>query len=171
MNAQVQYRFAPRPATLPDLGAIFDAWVETGRTPPGCRVNVRVWDEPSWTQKRIREELKARNVVLKGCPGVVRYYAEPDLTLCDYDTPQAPTWFTIANLARSLDLKPIAIEYHRTKRGWHLAVKWSRRMKPGEIVAIQVLLGSDRGREVFNLRRVLSGKTDRRWNLLFEFKL
>jgi hypothetical protein len=55
---------------------------------------------------------------------------------------------------RWLRVRPTLLVIERTRRGWHLKIRLSRRMAPASIVALQAILGSDPAREVFNLRRV-----------------
>ncbi len=93
--------------------------------------------------------------------------------MCDYDRVGGlPSSLEVLKLARRLGMRVKLIEDHRTARGWHRTVWWHHRFQPAEIVAIQLLLGSDPGREGYNLMRLLAGATtSKRWNLLFEYKL
>jgi len=68
------------------------------------------------------------------------------------------------------------IEYHRSRRGWHVQVAVPGRVSPVAVVAVQAVMGSDRNREAFNLARarmIESGRAPRSWryNVLFERKL
>jgi hypothetical protein len=175
IGAQTCYaitRAAAVTLTPAGLAAIFEHWVQTGATPAGVKIDVKMWGKP-WSQDRIRRHLQETGERPLGCPGIVRYYAHPNLTLCDYDTAEAPSSFLISDLVKDTGRRVEWAEYHRTRRGWHLAIYWARPMAPGEQLAIQYALGSDPGRERFNLVRLLrsGGRPGRRWNLLFETKL
>ena len=54
---------------------------------------------------------------------------------------------------RWLRLRPLAVVYRRTVRGYHMKVALTRRCQPLVVVALQAILGSDPKREVFNLLR------------------
>lgn len=61
-------------------------------------------------------------------------------------------------------------------RGWHVELEVTPEPTPLEVVALQAILGSDRGREACNLHRarmVVSGRVRskywrERWNVLYE---
>jgi hypothetical protein len=79
---------------------------------------------------------------------------------------------------RTIGLRPVWVRTDRTRRGWHVRIRLTRRLLPAETVALQALLGSDDRRECLNLMRVMSlARQDpgpyfrRRWNLLFKEKL
>lgn len=118
----------------------------------------------------LRKALKNRECFI-GEAGIVKQYAHPFLTMCDYDTKWRPSIGRIGRLAQMLRMKPVYIREDRTRRGWHLLILWNRRLTPLQQVAIQCVLGSDLQREAYNLARVMSGKKSERWNLLFERKL
>lgn len=149
------------------VNRLWQRWITTGKTAPGVRISAIDWHgRPiGW------RDLSAHHV---GCPGRVKRYAQPDITMLDFDTPDyAATLPRIWRVAGYLGIKPLWVEYDRTNRGWHVTIQWSRKFKPAETVALQAILGSDSSREMFNLARVLSGKAAKnpRWNLLFEYKL
>lgn len=106
-----------------------------------------------------------------GEAGIVKQYAEVDLTMCDYDSDYRPSFVLVVRIARMLGIWPLWWREDKTRRGWHLLIKWNRDFQPAELVALQCVLGSDVQRETYNLARVMSGKTSKRWNLLFERKL
>jgi len=60
------------------------------------------------------------------------------------------------------------IEIYETSKGYHLYL-WSEGETPSAVqqVLIQMALGSDYRREIFNYKRVWSKKIPPRWNLLF----
>lgn len=63
----------------------------------------------------------------------------------------------------------------RTRRGYHLEIAIRRQWHPWRVIAVQAILGSDRRRETFNLRRVAAWRTltpfaRSRWNVLFTQK-
>ena len=104
----------------------------------------------------------------------------------DYDAPDGrfklarngPTLVMFWTVLRALALRPLAIEYNRTARGWHAIVMLPEPLAPAEQVAIQAVMGSDRRRELLNIMRVLSIRRvgapqywRARWNLLFTRKL
>jgi hypothetical protein len=57
------------------------------------------------------------------------------------------------------------LEAMRTKHGWHLYLEVRNKMRDLDRVFVQLMLGSDFKRELFNYRRVKLGETD--WNFLF----
>lgn len=125
----------------------------------------------SWSRSAGSARSAARSGYI-GRAGLVKCYARPNWTMCDYDTKKAPSLESVWRLSKLLGIRPVWIRMDRTVRGWHLIVEWSRRFRPIEIVCIQAVLGSDLKRETFNLARVFSGKArNRRWNLLFERKI
>jgi len=64
------------------------------------------------------------------------------------------------------------VEVYETKRGIHIHVYASskRKVSDEEIVVIQLALGSDYKREIFNWTRVISNPRPKRWNVLFKDK-
>jgi len=64
------------------------------------------------------------------------------------------------------------IEVYETRRGIHIYVYASskRKISDEEIVVIQLALGSDYKREIFNWSRVISNPRPKRWNVLFKGK-
>lgn len=150
---------------------LIETWIQTGAKPRGVRITATLWGS-GLTSEQVRCHMRETGRrQAESCPGMVRYYHAPYMTLCDYDWVGAPPLPGIWALAAQLGIKPSVIEYHRTARGWHLAVAWDRDLKPGETVALQLLLGSDPGREAFNLARLLAGARGKRWNLLFDRKI
>jgi len=168
---QLRYTFhGPKP-TRAEVAQIRKRWLATGRSPKGVTIEPIVWAAGTMTAQQIRQAINAGNPRY-GAVGLVKTYNRPDYTLCDYDTRQAPSLHLFFRFARMSGLKPLVVEYDRTKRGWHVLIRWNRILKPMEQVAIQAVLGSDFKREMYNLARVLSGKAGNpRWNLLFESKL
>jgi hypothetical protein len=161
-------RLRPTRATMRQ---IIEVWIDTGQLPPEVRIKATVWGEPL-TAAAVRKRLSDMRLHY-GCPGLVKAYARPDTTYCDYDTGKAPALSVVFNLAQWLGLRPLFIRDDKTARGWHRIVRWNRKFPPGVIVALQMAMGSDSKRELFNLLRVISGEADhnKRWNLLFERKL
>jgi hypothetical protein len=161
--------------TRADMRAAIQYWLDTGKQKPGLKVSATVWKEGYSSPtplRQVRREMRGCKLTYI-CPGLVSHYAEPNRTLCDYDTQRAPNLKRVWSVAQQLGIVPLAVEYQKSKRGWHLAVTWNRDFSPAEIVAIQLLLGSDRYREMFNLARILSRVVDTRKcaNILFLKKL
>lgn len=107
---------------------------------------------------------------------IVDHYAAPNKSLCDYDSPALPPALDrVMGIGRMIGAKPVAMELARTRRGWHMAIIWDRDFQPAQLVALQLLLGSDPNREALNLARVLCGidteAKERGWNILFETKV
>jgi hypothetical protein len=165
---QVQYA-VPRPL-LPvkraDLIAAFDAWRRGEAS--AIRVRVTVWGE------RLTEAEKRARVAqlgqLRHRPGRVERYADPFVTMCDHDGKRPELW-PVWRIARQLGIVPVGIQERKTRHGWHRTIVWNRKFTPAETIALQLLLGSDRQREAFNLQRALTGTRSNRWNLLFTYKL
>jgi hypothetical protein len=140
-----------------------DTWLRTGRAPAPFR-----FQEVRWGPDGLR--LKGL-----GCLGVLKVYGSPRLSLADFDRPSSPSLRPLWSLAHEIGLRPEWTRLDRTRRGWHLLVRWNRSLVPAEHVAVQLLLGSDPHRETFNLMRVVSmrihRRPSRRWNVLFERKV
>jgi hypothetical protein len=84
----------------------------------------------------------------------------------------------IWTVLRAVGLRPGAIEYRRSRRGWHVVIPVNIALQPGEQVALQAVMGSDSRRELLNVMRVFSIRTKgarpfwrARWNLLYAHKL
>lgn len=170
---QLRYRGAGAIPTQRQLETWGRRWVRTGKNPPGVRIDLLDWRNPRRRPAEVRRILHAQGRVFFGCPGIVAAYWESSMTMCDYDTPQAPPagrWF---ELSRLLGLPLMFLEYRKTRRGWHVMAGWPRAFKPAEAIAMQLLLGSDPRREGFNLARVMGpdGGRNPRWNLLFSRKV
>lgn len=167
MIFQLQYRFKGVQPSKGLLALARAAFIK------GIRLNHVEVTPIAWTGTiaGLRKALKARECFI-GEAGIVKQYADPFLTMCDYDKPSwRPSIGRISRLAQMLQMKPEFIREDRTRRGWHLLIVWNRRLSPLEQVAIQCVLGSDLQREAYNLARAMSGKESPRWNLLFERKL
>lgn len=72
-----------------------------------------------------------------------------------------------------LGVSPLFIRHDRTRRGWHVVIRWNRKFEPAERVALQAVLGSDVKRETLNLMRVIGGRHrgNKRWNILYSHKI
>jgi hypothetical protein len=170
MKGAAMRRWRPTRATIRQM---IQVWIATGDLPPDVRITGTIWGEtsrPAEIRRRLGDMLPGLHF---GCPGVVKAYARPDTTYCDYDSPKAPPVWDVYQLAQRLGIKPLYIREDRTVRGWHRVVRWNRKFEPFCIVAMQLAMGSDLNREGFNLLRVLSGdaRKNKRWNLLFDRKL
>lgn len=167
---QVQYA-VPRsygPVSKADLVAALDTWLAGRRGL--IRVLVTVWGE-KLTEDQKRDRVRQLGADRRHRPGKVERLAEPNVTMCDYDGPELPQLWQVWKLGRQLGAAPIGVQDRKTAHGWHRVIVWSRNFKPAETIAIQLLLGSDREREAFNLKRAMTGTRSDRWNLLFTYKL
>lgn len=166
MIFQLQYRFI---GVQPSLGLLRLARAAFIKGLKIKHVEVR---PIAWTGTigDLRKALRERTAFI-GQAGIVKNYADPYMTFCDYDGKWFPSLMRIARLAQMLEMRPAWIRQDRTRHGWHLVIRWDRRLSRLEQVAIQCVLGSDLQRESYNLARVMSGKCSPRWNLLFERKL
>lgn len=108
-----------------------------------------------------------------GVAGVVKMYADRRFLYLDVDRPSPVTIRSVFRVLRSVGLRASYCRYDRTERGWHVIVRLNKPIEPLATVAIQVIMGSDPKRERFNLVRAMSGKANRnrRWNMLFEYKI
>lgn len=66
---------------------------------------------------------------------------------------------------RSCEIRSFA-----TARGRHIYIELDREISNFDIVMIQLLLGSDPKRELFNLERLIQQKDHPMWNVLFKAK-
>lgn len=105
--------------------------------------------------------------------GLVKEYADPNRTLCDYDAPARPPGVTeVLALSRTIGVKPEWMRYDKTEHGWHLVVHWGERLTPWQTLALQAILGSDKRREALNWFRLFnSRRPSRHWNILYEYKV
>lgn len=110
--------------------------------------------------------------------GVVRKTTNPRELYLDFDRPKGPTLPMIWTVLRAVGLRPGAIEYRRSRRGWHVVVPVNAALLPAEQVALQAVMGSDSRRELLNAMRVISIRRRgarpfwrARWNLLYARKL
>lgn len=110
--------------------------------------------------------------------------ADTDLPPCrtvlrlDYDRlcPPRDSYRRVVAALRWLRLRPLAIVYRRTARGWHVKVAVSRRCSALVVVALQAIMGSDPRRETFNLVRArvlprVPSEWRTRYSVLFGRKL
>ena len=74
-------------------------------------------------------------------------------------------------LKKFLQFKGLGIDKKKTKHGCHLRISFNRKKEidDRDIVFLQLYLGSDRNREMFNWLRVKSGA--KHWNALFRTKV
>ena len=65
-----------------------------------------------------------------------------------------------------------SIDIYETNKGYHfyLKVKTERKLNNKDIVVLQLALGSDYKRELFNWLRVRRNQKFKRWNVLFKSK-
>lgn len=96
----------------------------------------------------------------------------------DYDRARLPrdSYRRVVAVLRWLRLRPLALVYRRTARGWHVKVALSRRCSALVVVALQAILGSDPKRETFNLVRArvlprVPSEWRNRYSVLFGRKL
>lgn len=96
----------------------------------------------------------------------------------DYDRARLPrdSYRRIVAALRWLRLRPLAVVYRKTARGWHVKIAVGRRCSPLVVVALQAILGSDPKRETFNLVRArtlprASPEWRNRYSVLFGRKL
>ena len=74
---------------------------------------------------------------------------------------------------RAWFLKSFGIERVRafqTKRGYHVRVDVEEYLTPEEVLLVQMLMGSDIYREIFNFLRKRDGKLIENWNKLYTKK-
>lgn len=110
--------------------------------------------------------------------GVVDYVASPTNLYIDVDRAVPPKLSSILQTLRAVRVRPVWACYRRSAHGWHIIIKSRNRIHPGEQIALQILLGSDRRRETLNLMRLLSISRHganpywrKRWNILYRYKL
>lgn len=168
MLVQLGFRLRLRKGVAPTrrmIEALGRRWLRKERLPAGVSITPRIWGSGQV------DELRNEHVLF-GCPGVVKYFARPDFVMCDYDNGPAPGIPAVHRVMDTLGLRVRAVEYAKTRRGWHMVIALREQLSPAETTALQAILGSDPARETFNLARVRSGKTsDQAWNILFEYKL
>lgn len=62
------------------------------------------------------------------------------------------------------------LDVAKSKHGYHVEVDVSLELDPREVILVQVLLGSDIHREIYNLLHHLDGDLVETWNKLFDKK-
>jgi len=100
----------------------------------------------------------------------------PDRLLLDIDSKRCPQFRRITRELRRAGLIPAALGYKRSSSGkWHLIIVLRRRLPDTMRVALQAALGSDRWRELCNIRSILFPPKPKpkgwQWNVLYEKKL
>lgn len=97
--------------------------------------------------------------------------------LLDIDSVRCPQYRRITRELRRAGLIPAALCYKRSGSGkkWHVIIELRRTLPDAYRVALQAALGSDRWRELCNIRSILfpPKPTPRgwQWNVLYERKL
>jgi hypothetical protein len=69
-------------------------------------------------------------------------------------------------LLRRLNL--FSLRVARSRHGYHVEADVTQELDPREVILIQVLLGSDINREIYNLLHHLDGDLMETWNKLFD---
>lgn len=111
--------------------------------------------------------------------GILKHGTDLQCAYIDHDHAVPPRLPQFWPVCRIVGVRPLWIEYQRTKRGWHVRIYLDRPLRAAELVAFQSLCGSDGRREALNLMRVLAIRENRirskfwraRWNILFAGKL
>jgi hypothetical protein len=62
------------------------------------------------------------------------------------------------------------VDVRRTMHGYHVRIRVKNKVPCKELNFLQLALGSDYLRECMNLRRIVSCKKMRPWNVLYDFK-
>lgn len=90
----------------------------------------------------------------------------------DWDKKTPPDCGLLAKTVSKLDLAPFYMQLKPSSSHWHVIIETSQPLTDTQIVAVQLLLGSDPHRELYNLYRVLCKDAPRywreRWNVLFK---
>jgi hypothetical protein len=68
------------------------------------------------------------------------------------------------------NFKPISVKAYRTNGGYHIYLNTKARYSNYEIVLLQLALGSDTKRELYNHKRLRYMKSKDHWNVLFTEK-
>jgi hypothetical protein len=67
-------------------------------------------------------------------------------------------------------LRVVRVNVARTRHGYHVRILVKNKIPRMELNFLQLALGSDYRRECMNLRRLISCKQMRSWNILYAFK-
>ena len=100
----------------------------------------------------------------------------PDRLLLDIDSYRCPQFRRLTRELRRAGLIPKALGYKRSNSGkWHIVIILKRRIPDSMRVALQAAMGSDRWRELCNIRSILFPPSPKlkgwQWNILYENKL
>ena len=63
-----------------------------------------------------------------------------------------------------------SIRCYETKRGYHVRINTVKKLKPVDVQMVQLLMGSDIHREIYNFLRRLDGRLINEWNKLYTKK-
>lgn len=91
----------------------------------------------------------------------------------DLDQRRRPDVRPICRILSALTLTPFSLEVRRSSHHWHVVV-WvpNAKLARADVVAVQLLCGSDPHRELYNLYRALAPDAPpywrERWNVLFQ---
>ena len=107
--------------------------------------------------------------------GEIETYAGSHSILLDFDRCAPVRLPQVWRLLRFLGDQSSVAGYSKSRRGWHVEIKSKLRYSPTEIVVLQLLLGSDPNRELFNFARIAGGGDGwrglKRWNILYRLKV
>jgi hypothetical protein len=67
-------------------------------------------------------------------------------------------------------LKMESMTVSKTRHGYHLRISIKKHLADKDLLLVQILLGSDINREIYNLCRILNGELTRNWNRLYDKK-
>jgi hypothetical protein len=103
--------------------------------------------------------------------GIVKRRGAARTLLCDFDQQRRPPLGPLCATLKLLGVVPTGVAYERSTSGhWHVEIRTAFALTSGEQVATQMALGSDMGRERYNLARIICGARRDDWNLLFARK-
>lgn len=63
-----------------------------------------------------------------------------------------------------------SVEVCKTRKGYHVKIVITKQLEPRDILLLQILLGSDINREIYNFVRQQNGELLKNWNRLYTKK-
>jgi hypothetical protein len=66
--------------------------------------------------------------------------------------------------------KMVYVDVSKTRKGYHVRIKIQKKLDDRDLLLLQILLGSDINREIYNFVRQQNGELLKNWNRLYDKK-
>jgi hypothetical protein len=64
----------------------------------------------------------------------------------------------------------VYVDVSKTRKGYHVRIKIQKKLDDRDLLLLQILLGSDINREIYNFVRQQNGELLKNWNRLYDKK-